>query len=297
MMTVVKEGFLAVPGGQVYYREVGDGATPLLCLHGGPGMGHDYIEALEDLADERRVVFYDQLGCGRSERPDDPSLWTVARSVDELMHVRVALKLTSCHLFGSSWGGMLALAYVLDHSPSLVSLTLASSPGSVPKLVEECTVLRSELPAGTQRTLDYHEQTGFLECPEYIGAAAEFYRRHLCRMSPWPEGLERTFAGMGLQVYNTMFGPTEFTATGNLKDWDVMDRLSAITIPTLVTAGRYDEVQPQHAEAIAQRIGGAELVIFEESAHLAFEEERAAYMAMMRSFLRRTEERAASTIS
>lgn|ERR1035437_420628 len=291
---MVNEGFVRVPGGQVYYREVGEGGTPLLCLHGGPGMGHDYIEALEDLADERRVVFYDQLGCGRSERPDDPSLWTVGRSVDELIHVREALNLTSCHLFGSSWGGMLALSYVLDHRPSLVSLTLASSPGSVPRLVEECAALRKELPIETQRTLDFHEETGFLECPEYIGAAAQFYRRHLCRMNPWPEGLERTFAGMGLQVYRTMYGPTEFTATGNLKDWDIMDRLGAITIPTLVTVGRYDEVQPQHAEAMAQRIPGAELVIFEESAHLAFEEERSAYMATMRAFLRRTELRADS---
>jgi proline-specific peptidase len=107
-----EEGFIAVPGGRVWYRSVGEqrnDRAPLLCLHGGPGFTHYYLEPLEALADRRQVVFYDQLGCGRSERPDDPSLWTVDRFVEELALVRTALGLDRLHLFGSSWGGMLAM--------------------------------------------------------------------------------------------------------------------------------------------------------------------------------------------
>ena len=115
-----EEGYLHVPGGRVWYRSVGephDDRAPLLCLHGGPGFTHYYLEPLEALADRRQVVFYDQLGCGRSERPDDLSLWTVDRFVEELATVRAALELDLLHLFGSSWGGMLAMQYVLDHQP------------------------------------------------------------------------------------------------------------------------------------------------------------------------------------
>ena len=119
----IEEGYIDVPGGKVWYRAVGDNAdgTPLLCLHGGPGFTHYYLEPLEALADRRRVIFYDQLGCGRSDRPGDLSLWNVDRFVAELAQVRSALNLDRLHLFGSSWGGMLAMQYVLDRqgtSPS-----------------------------------------------------------------------------------------------------------------------------------------------------------------------------------
>ena len=136
------EGTIAVPGGRVWYRSVGEGGTPLLCLHGGPGFTHYYLESLEALGDRRRVIFYDQLGCGRSDRPDDPSLWTVERFVEELAQVRAALGLDHLHLFGSSWGGMLAMQYVLDRRPDLVSLTLCGSPASMIRWVSDCT--RSE---------------------------------------------------------------------------------------------------------------------------------------------------------
>src|SRR5580658_1043565 len=103
----VDEGYIDVPGGRVWYRSVGEGGTPLLCLHGGPGFTHNYLEAMERLADRRQVIFYDQLGCGNADCPDDTSLWTVERFVAELAVVRAALGLRELHLLGSSWGGML----------------------------------------------------------------------------------------------------------------------------------------------------------------------------------------------
>ena len=148
----IREGMIDVPGGRVWYRSVGEGGIPLLCLHGGPGMTHNYIDPLEDLGDRRRVIFYDQLGCGRSDKPDDTSLWTVPHFVREVEAVRSALELDQFHLFGSSWGGQLSMQYVLDYQPSsLISLLMSGSPASMPRWVQGCAELFAKLPADVQR--------------------------------------------------------------------------------------------------------------------------------------------------
>jgi proline iminopeptidase len=222
------EGYLEVDGGRIWYRSVGEGGIPLLCLHGGPGFTHYYLEPLEALADRRQVIFYDQLGCGRSDRPADQALWTVGRFVQELAQVRSALGLTRLHLFGSSWGGMLAMQYVLDRRPELDSLILCGSPASMTRWVSDCTELLSAQPAEVRQVIREHEAAGFTACPEYQAAILGFYREHVCRVSPRPASLERSFAEAGYEVYPTMKGPSEFTVTGTLKTWDVMDRLGEI---------------------------------------------------------------------
>ncbi|HVA21920.1 MAG TPA: proline iminopeptidase-family hydrolase [Candidatus Micrarchaeia archaeon] len=285
----VEERWLELARGRVFTRSVGEGGVPLLCLHGGPGTPHDYLEPLEGLAAGRRVVFYDQLGCGRSDRPDDPALWTVDYFVDELGQVREALGLDRCHLFGNSWGGMLAMAAVLGGAAPVVSLILSSSPASIPRWIADCNRLRAELPDEVRATLDHHEASGFTACPEYQGAVAAFYRRHVCRLQPWPASFERSLAGTGLQVYETMNGPNEFTTTGRLRAFDVTDRLHEIRVPTLITGGRHDECRPEHLAAMQRLIPRAELVIFEASAHLAFVEEPERYLAVMEDFLGRVE--------
>ena len=281
-----------MPGGTVWFQTVGEGGIPLLALHGGPGMPHDYIDTLADLADERMVVFYDQLGCGRSYRPDDPSLWTLERSVAEVAAVREALNLDRMHLFGNSWGGWLALQYVLDRRPAgLVSLTISSSPPAVERAVREMNELRLQLPLGVQDALAYHEARNAFDCPEYIAAVMVFYKRHLCRLERWPEAVEYSMgAGFGSGPYLTMWGPSEFgPVTGNLNGWDITGRLAEIDVPTLLTVGRHDEMWPTHMADMQVGIAGSELVIFEESSHMAFQEEREAYMATMRGFLTRME--------
>jgi proline-specific peptidase len=291
-VTATTEGYVDVPGGRVWYRIAGAGrpGIPLLCLHGGPGFPHDYLEPLADLATERPVVFYDQLGCGRSERPGDESLWTVERFVAELAAVREALGLTRLHLFGNSWGGWLALQYVLDRKPALDSLILSSSPPSVPRWISDCAQLRAALDAPVREVLDRHEAAGYFTCPEYQWAITHFYRRHVCRAEPWPGCVERTFAGLGADVYLTMWGPSEFgPVTGRLRGWDVTSRLAGISVPTLVTGGRHDEARPEHMAVLASGIPGADLVIFEDSSHMAFIEERERYLSVLRDFLARAE--------
>lgn len=282
----MSEGYIDVPGGKVWYREVGEGdGAPLLCLHGGPGSTHHNLEALEALGDRRRVIFYDQLGCGESDRPDNPALWTLGRFVEELAQVRAALGLNRPHLFGSSWGGVLALQYVLDRRPDLGSLILCGSPASMPRWVADCAELLEQQDPEVVKVIRDHEASGFTACPEYQAAILGFYREHFCRMNPWPDCLERSFAESGAAVYHVMNGPSEFSVTGNLKDWDVMDRLGEITIPTLVVGGRYDECRPSHLEEMHRRIPGSRLAIIEDASHLCFAERPDEFIALVNSFL------------
>ncbi len=288
------EGFIPFRGFNTWYRVAGEGEDPgklpLLCLHGGPGSPHDYMTSLAQVtATGRRVIFYDQLGCGRSDRPDDPSLWTVDLFLDELRTVIAHLGLDRYHLIGSSWGGMLAMEYALTHPQGLASLVLASSPASIPQWIAEANRLREDLPPDIQDVLQEHEAAGTTDDPAYHDATMVFYHRHVCRLDPWPENVQRSFDEMGMQVYTTMFGPSEFHATGTLRDWDIIDRLPGIAVPTLVTSGRYDEATPLVAQTVRDGIPNAEWVLFEHSAHMAFEEEPERYMQVLDAFLTRVE--------
>jgi proline-specific peptidase len=292
-----REGYIPFRDWQTWYRVVGDreapGKLPLLLLHGGPGAAHDYLEALEAMAGTgRRVIFYDQLGCGNSGLPEPaPDLWTVQLYVDEIDAVRRFLGLDRVHLLGHSWGGMLAMEYALTRPAGLVSLTIASSPASMPQWVAEANGLRAALPANVQQTLVEHEAAGSTDSAAYEEAVMVYYRRHLCRTDPWPDGVLRTFAKLqqNPEVYNTMNGPSEFHVVGTLRDWSVVDRLSEIDVPTLVTSGRYDEATPGIAETVHQGIAGSEWVIFEQSAHCAHAEESERYCTVLDEFLARVE--------
>jgi proline-specific peptidase len=282
------EGFVEVPGGRVWYARLGRGdATPLLLLHGGPGAAHHYLLPFaERMAAARPVVVYDQLGCGRSDRPDDTSLWTVSRSVEELREVRSALGLDRCHLFGQSWGGWLAIEYMACGATGIAGLVLASTSASIPQFVAEAHALVERLPEPHRSALVELGARGDYDAPEYVSATLEFYRRHLCRLDPWPEALVRSTAEMDdSPVYRTMNGPTEFDVIGRLRDWDRRGDLSRISVPTLVTCGRHDEITPPCSETITRGIRGARMCVFEQSAHVAHLEEPDVYAATVGRFL------------
>jgi proline-specific peptidase len=295
----VHEGYVPFRGFRVWFKIVGDGEEPgklpLLCLHGGPGAPCDYLQPLEEIAATgRRVIFYDQLGCGRSDQPSDPAMWTVPLFVEEVGVVRQALGLERLHLLGQSWGGMLAMEYALTQPAGLASLIVASSPASIPQWMDEANRLRVGLPPPVQETLRRHEQAGTYSAPEYQQAAMLFYRRHLCRLDPWPDFFVRSFERIRQEIYVTMFGPSEFLATGTLKDWDITSRLGEIRVPTLVTSGRYDEATPTVAETVQRGIRGAEWVLFENSSHSAHIEEADRYRRILDRFLCRVEATAPS---
>jgi L-proline amide hydrolase len=295
-MVSVHEGTIPFHGYNTWYRIVGDGEDPgklpLLALHGGPGATHDYLEPLEALARTgRRVIFYDQLGCGNSDHPPNPALWTVDLYVEEVGAVRRALGLDRVHLLGQSWGGMLAMSYALTRPAGLASLIVADSPASIPQWVAEANRLRAELPPEVQQTLLEHEAAVTTDDPAYQEAMLVFYRRHVCRIDPWPESVTRTFDQIDRypEVYHTMNGPSEFHVIGTLKDWSIVDRLDEIRVPTLLLSGRYDEATPAIVGTIHQGISGSEWVIFEESSHMPHVEETERYLQVASDFLERVE--------
>jgi L-proline amide hydrolase len=295
----VTEGYVPFRGYRTWYRIVGEGEDegklPVLYLHGGPGGTHDYLEPLEAMAETgRRAIFYDQIGCGKSDLPDDPSLWKVETFVDELGEVRRHLGLDRLHIFGNSWGGMLAMEYALTQPTGVASMIVASSPSSIPQWVAEANRLRSLLPEDVQETLTSHEQAGTTDSPEYEQACLVFYHRHVCRLDEWPDCVVRSFAFIEEHgvVYKTMNGPSEFHVTGPLKDWDITGRLAEIRIPTLVITGEHDEATPAINQTVSSGIRGSESVIYPGASHMAHVEDPDGYMRVLDGFLTRIEARA-----
>ncbi len=341
------EGFVSFRNYKTWYHVSGDlggGAVPLLLLHGGPGTPSAYLEPLDDLAagpEGTPVVRYDQVGCGRSDRPTDPGLWRIETFVEELAAVRHQLGLDRVHLLGQSWGGWLALEYLLTKPEGVVSLTLSNSTASVPLWCEEARRLRADLPAGIQRAMRRFEENfepkavqpkpagkvkkgmtekqidlmakvmrpittvmtkptvqalavrasavPLLRKAAYEVVGMEFAVRHVCRVKPFPMAALRSFAAMNRKVYETMWGPSEFFATGNLKDWDVTDRLGEIDVPTLLISGRYDEATPKQQEIMRDAIAGSEWVLLEASSHLTHFEEPERYRRALTDFLAKAE--------
>jgi len=292
-----EEGYVAFRGYRTWYRSIGEcarGRLPLLILHGGPGATHQYLEPLIELAQsDRRVIFYDQIGCGRSDRPAGPDFYEVQTFVDEVDAVRAQLGLDRVHVLGQSWGGMLAMQYALTHPAGLASIAVADSPASMTLWVSEANRLRAELPPDVQATLTKHEMEETTADPAYSAASDVFYRRHVCRLSIWPDCVERTMRALADDgyVYGLMNGPSEFHCIGKLKTWDITDRLHEISVPTLLLSGAFDEATPLIVGTIHARIPQSEWIVFPASSHMPHVEEPVAFNAAVRGFLAGIENR------
>jgi L-proline amide hydrolase len=267
------------------------GALPLVVVHGGPGMGHDYLRNLAALADEtgRTVVHYDQVGCGRSShRPDAPAdFWTPELFVEEFANLVAALGFERYHLLGQSWGGMLGAEIGVRRPDGLASLAICNSPASMRLWVEGANALRAQLPEAVQRALDVHEADGTIDDPEYLAATAVFYERHVCRVVPMPQDFVDSEAQMEAEptVYHTMNGVNEFFVTGTLRDWTVIDRLDAVAAPTLVVAGEFDEATPATWAPFVERIPDVVEHVFPGASHCSHLEQPEAFRERIAAFL------------
>jgi L-proline amide hydrolase len=291
------DGYADFDGHRTWYRVEGElrdgGPAPLVTLHGGPGATHDYLLSLTDLArDGRAVVFYDQLGNGKSThlRERGADFWTVDLFVAELANLIEHLGIGGrYHVLGQSWGGFLAQEHALTQPTGLRSLVLSNTAASFPAFVREANALRADLPAEVEATLRRHEAAETTDDPEYTEACLVFYKRHLCRLDEWPDEVDRSFAAIDEDptVYHTMNGPSEFHVIGSIRDWQAEDRLREIAVPTLVISGRHDEATPALQEVLVDGIPQTEQVVLAESSHLPFWEEREAYMSAVGGFLSR----------
>jgi proline iminopeptidase len=280
---LMREGHVEITGGKVWYQVIGEGSgTPLLTLHGGPGSTGFGFEKLEPLGDERPIVIYDQLGCGYSDRPDDLSLWHLDRFVEELGQLRHALGLKEVHLLGHSWGTMLAAAYLLTRPEGVRSVTFSSPCLSALLWAKDQEEHLKGFPQDMQETVARCEAEGATDSEAYQEAMKQYYKRHLCRIDTPPKPADRQSNSV---VYNTMWGPSEFCATGNLKTYDVTPQLHKIDIPTLFLCGRYDEATPETLAYYQSLVPESKMHVFEQSAHKAYLEETDEYLRVVRAFL------------
>ncbi len=288
-----ENGYVNVNGINLYYERYGRGNRhKLLTLHGGPGFSHDYLSPLKDLVERNfDIVFYDQFGCGKSDYPENEEDYSLEYAASEVEGVRRALFGDSkVNLFGNSWGGMLALAYAIRHQEHLESLTSCSGLSSIPQTVSEMKRLISLLPEKYREYILKHEEREEYTHPEYVEGTRYFYRQHVLRMDQWPEDLMRSEEIADKRgTYLKMNGPSEFTIVGTIKNIDFTGDLEKITVPTLITCGRHDEVTPEIARTLHSGIRNSEMLVFQESSHLQFWEEREKYMNELEKFIKKND--------
>ena len=270
------DGYVKVLNFRLYYRTFGrpDKGT-LLALHGGPGGTHDYLLPLADLVQfGYRVVLYDQIGCGRSERPESSKHYTQSRAVDEVEAVRRALRLGRVHLLGSSYGGALALDVALKYPKGLRSLIISSGFASDALNSSEWN---PHLPRGIRKTITKYGDKGDFKNPKYLAAKDVLYKTQACRLRVWP--YDWCYSAEHHSDYNLRGLPDR------LEGWDITVRLKEIRLPCLITAGKYDLVSPKCARAIHHGIHGSRLVMFEKGSHLPMWEDRVEFIEVVRDFL------------
>jgi proline iminopeptidase len=283
---------IPVAGGKykVWTKQVGSGSVKVLLLHGGPGFTHDYLEVMESFLPQAgiQMFYYDQLGVGNSDVPDDASLWTLPRYVEEVEEVRRGLGLDQFVLLGHSWGGMLAIDYALKYQHHLKGLVISNMCAGMQAYVKGVTAIKLTLPPAKLAKLNALEANEDYDSPEYDKIMMEdLYPKMICRIQPWPEPLTRAFRIANKKIYNQMQGKSEFVVTGNLKDWERWDRLHEIKTAALTMGAKFDSMVPADMQKMATLMPNANSAICPNGSHLAMYDDQEIYFRQLLGFLRR----------
>ncbi|KAI0792614.1 proline-specific peptidase [Abortiporus biennis] len=268
---------------------------PLIVAHGGPGATHYYVANLADLWKTHKipVILYDQIGNGHSthlpEKKGDNGFWTVELFVRELENLIDKLGIQEEYdLLGHSWGGMLGASFAAKQPRGLRRLVLASSVARMQDWIDSTSRLKLDLPQDVQDALEKHEGAGTTDSEEYKLAVEKFYEKFLCRINPLPEGMiiDNGWMEKDPTVYHTMNGPSEFHITGHLRSFDITSDLHRITVPTLLTNGRYDGAQDDVMLPFFKEISSrVKWIQFAQSSHTPHLEECERYFSVVGAFL------------
>lgn len=282
------EGFVNVTGGKIWYKIVGEGSeTPLVLLHGGPGFPSYYLNPLAELSNERPVIYLDQFGCGRSDDNKNKALMTVETFVEQLEQLTDSLGLNKFHLYGHSWGTMLGMDYYLRNPDRVKSLIFASPCLSISKWEADCKELIKTLPDSIQTAIETNEKTGNYESLAYQNAINIFYQNFVARKLPWDANIDSTFAGANMDMYNYMWGPSEFTASGTLQNYDRTEKLKEIKIPSLYMCGEFDEARPSTVRYYQSLTPGSDFVVINDAAHISMHDNPTQNNQEINKFLRK----------
>lgn len=277
---------------RTYYRIVGKSTgskKAVVFLHGGPGSTHNYFEVLDSLADDgRMLIMYDQLGCGKSFIGSHKELWNAETWLDELEELRKHLGLDEVHILGQSWGGMQLIAYLIDRKPKGVKSIIISSghPSSSMWEAEQRRRLKF-LPEDMQRAIELAECKDDYDNPEYLRAVDMFMERHSFPkyMENPPECLLRKKIS-GTESYITAWGHSEFAPSGNLRDFEYVDKLHEIDVPTLIINGEEDLCSPVIAKCMYDNIPNSKWELFMNARHMCFVDENEKYLKLVSQWLK-----------
>jgi proline iminopeptidase len=283
---------------QVWTKRFGNNPRiKILLLHGGPAMGHEYVECFESFFPREGFEFYeyDQLGSLNSDQPSDSSLWTIERFVEEVEQVRKAIGAgkDNFYVLGNSWGGMLAMEYALKYQDNLKGLIVANMVASIPDYNKYAYgVLAKQMDPAVFAEIMAIEKARDFDNPRYEELLMpNFYSKHFCRLDPWPEPVIRCFTHFGAskipkQIYTMMQGPSEFGASGRLANWDIKSRLKEIKIPTLMVGAKYDTMDPKAMEEQSKMVQKGRYLFCPEGSHLSMWDDQKIFMDGVIRFIR-----------
>lgn len=280
---------------KVWTKRVGNNPTiKVLLLHGGPGVTHEYFEAVDSFFPGEGIeyYYYDQLGSYYSDQPDMTKLNSLPRFVDEVEQVRKALGLDKKNFFvlGTSWGGLLAMEYALKYPQHLKGVIISNMMASIPAY--NAYAEKTIMPKMDQKALaeiKKLEAAGKYEDPRYMELLMQHhYVDHLLRMPPeqWPEPVLRSFKHINNKVYIPMQGPSELGASGILAKWDRTADLPKIAVPTLVVGARHDTMDPEHMKMMASKIPKARYLYCPNGSHMALYDDQKVWFDGVIRFLK-----------
>jgi len=279
---------------RVWTKRIGNHPTmKVLLLHGGPGATHEYLEAFDSYFPAAGIeyYYYDQLGSYYSDQPADPELVELGRFVEEVEQVRKALQLdqSNFYLYGHSWGGLLAMEYALKYQMHLKGLVISNMMASGPLYNEYAEkVLMPDMDQAALAEIKSYEQAEDYQNPNYMDLLFKhYYIYHILRLPPaeWPDPVNRGFKNINSAIYIPMQGPSEMGAGGMLASWDRTSDLTNIEVPSLVIGAKYDTMDPNHMEWIANTVQHGRYLYCPNGSHMALYDDQQLYFRGLIQFI------------
>ncbi|MES2747329.1 MAG: proline iminopeptidase-family hydrolase [Bacteroidota bacterium] len=280
---------------KVWTKRIGNNPKmKLLLLSGGPGLSHEYFECMESFlpAEGIEFIYYDQIGTGLSDNPNDTAMWDLPRYVEEVEQVRKALNLNkdNFYVLGHSWGGILAMQYALKYQDNIKGLIISNMMASCPKYGEYSKVLEKELNPEVLKTIKDIEAKKDYSNPKYMELLMNnFYNQHILRkpISEWPEPVNRAMSKANGSLYVTMQGPSELGISGKLTHWDVSKELPKLTVPTLVIGAKYDTMDPEYMKWMATQVKNGTYLYCDKGSHMSMYDDQETYMNGLIAFMKK----------
>ncbi len=281
---------------KVWTKRIGNNPKiKLLLLNGGPGMSHEYFECMESFLPKEGIefIYYDQLGTGFSDNPNDTTMWDLPRYVEEVEQVRKALNLdkNNFYLLGHSWGGILGMQYALKYQENMKGLIVSNMMASCPKYGEYSKVLEKQMNPEVLKTVKELEAKKDYTNPKYMELLmSNFYNQHILRLpvKDWPEPVTRSMGRLNQSLYITMQGPSELGISGKLTNWDVSKELKNIKIPTLVIGAKHDTMDPEYMKWMVTQFSKGTYLYCANGSHMSLYDDQQTYMNGLIDFLKKS---------